>query len=186
MNLRKTADRYHLASIALHWLMLALFVGVYASINLRELFDKGSVPREALKSVHFMLGLAMFGLVWLRLAMRAIYPAPRPQPALPQWQAMAAKLAHLALYAIMVGMPLLGWLVLSAAGKPIPFFGLELPALIGQDKALAGQLKEIHEVVGTAGYFLIATHAVAALFHHYIQRDNTLLRMWPASRKMTT
>lgn len=184
MNLKNTVDRYHLASISLHWLMLALFVGVYASINLRELFDKGSVPRESLKSLHFMLGLAMFGLVWLRLALRAIYPAPRLQPALPQWQAVAAKLAHLALYALMLGMPLLGWLVLSAAGKPIPFFGLALPALIGPDKALASQLKEIHEIVGTAGYFLIGAHAAAALFHHYIQRDNTLLRMWPGSREV--
>jgi len=186
VNFKKTVDRYHLASISLHWVMLALFIGVYASINLRELFDKGSVPREALKSLHFMLGLLMFALVWLRLAMRAIYPAPRPQAALPQWQAMAGKLAHLVLYAIMIGMPLLGWLMLSAAGKPIPFFGLELPALIGPDKALAGQLKEIHEFVGTAGYFLIGTHAAAALFHHYVQRDNTLLRMWPGSRKMAT
>lgn len=182
MNSKITADRYHLASISLHWVMLALFVGVYASINLRELFDKGSEPREALKSLHFMLGLLMFGLVWLRLALRAIYPAPRPQAGLPQWQAMAAKLAHLALYALMVGMPLLGWLALSAAGKPIPFFGLALPALIGPDKALASQLKDIHEVVGTAGYFLIAAHAAAALFHRYVQRDNTMQRMWPAFR----
>jgi len=186
VNFKKTVDRYHLASISLHWVMLALFIGVYASINLRELFDKGSVPREALKSLHFMLGLLMFALVWLRLAMRAIYPTPRPQPALPQWQAMAGKLAHLVLYAIMIGMPLLGWLMLSAAGKPIPFFGLELPALIGPDKALVGQLKEIHEFVGTAGYFLIGGHAAAALFHHYVQRDNTLLRMWPGSRKLAT
>lgn len=186
MNFKKTVDRYHLASISLHWVMLALFIGVYASINLRELFDKGSVPREALKSLHFMLGLLMFALVWLRLAMRAIYPAPRLQAALPQWQVMAGKLAHLVLYAIMIGMPLLGWLMLSAAGKPIPFFGLALPALIGPDKALAGQLKEIHEFVGTAGYFLIGTHAAAALFHHYVQRDNTLLRMWPGSRKLAT
>ena len=186
MNSGKSADRYHLASIALHWAMLALFIGVYASINLRELFDKGSEPREALKSLHFMLGLLVFGLVWLRLAMRAIYPAPRPQPDLPRWQAMAAKLTHLALYALMIGMPLLGWLVLSAAGKPVPFFGLALPALIGPDKALAGQLKEIHEIVGTAGYFLIATHAAAALFHHYVQRDNVLRSMWPASRRMAT
>jgi cytochrome b561 len=186
MNFRKTVDRYHLASISLHWVMLALFIGVYASINLREIFDKGSMPREALKSLHFMLGLLMFALVWLRLAMRAIYPAPRLQAAQPQWQAMAGKLAHLMLYTIMIGMPLLGWLILSAAGKPIPFFGLELPALIGPDKALAGQLKEIHEFVGTAGYFLIGGHAAAALFHHYVQRDNTLLRMWPGSRKLAT
>lgn len=94
MNFKKTVDRYHLASISLHWLMLALFIGVYGSIELRELFDKGSVPRESLKSLHFMLGLLMFTLVWLRLAMRVIHPAPRLQPAPPQWQAIAGKLAH--------------------------------------------------------------------------------------------
>ncbi|MEO8119780.1 MAG: cytochrome b [Rhodoferax sp.] len=185
MDFKKTVDRYHLASISLHWLMLALFIGVYASINLRELFDKGSVPRDALKSLHFMLGLLMFALVWLRLAMRAIYPAPRLHPAPPPWQAIAAKLAHLALYAIMIGMPLLGWLMLSASGKPIPFFGLALPALIGQNKELAGQLKEIHELIGNIGYFLIGAHAAAALFHHYIQRDNTLRSMWPGSKNLS-
>lgn len=179
MNLQTTPSRYHPLSIAMHWVMLILFVGVYASIELRVLFDKGTEPREAMKSLHFMLGLLVFGLTWLRLAARAMHPTPAVQPALPKWQAQAAAAAHLALYAIMIGMPLMGWLALSAAGKPVPFFGLTLPALIGPDKLLAGQIKEVHEVVGTAGYFLIGLHAVAALFHHYIQRDNTLRRMLP-------
>lgn len=179
MDSNKPADRYHLASISLHWLMLALFLGVYASINLRELFDKGSAPRETLKTLHFMLGLLIFSLVWLRLALRALYPAPHLQPAPPRRQEIVGKLVHLMLYAIMIGMPLLGWLLLSAAGKPVPFFGLTLPTLIGQNKELAGQLKEVHEFVGTTGYFLIGAHAAAALFHHYILRDNSLRSMWP-------
>jgi cytochrome b561 len=177
MTSKKIADRYHASSVALHWLMLLLFIAVYASINLRELFEKGTPTREGLKSLHFMLGLLMFALVWLRLAMRVIHPVPGIQPPPAAWQEKLAKLAHLALYALMIGMPLLGWLLLSAAGKPIPFFGLNLPALIGPDKALAGQLKEVHEAIGTLGYFLIGGHAAAALFHHYVQRDNTLLRM---------
>jgi cytochrome b561 len=180
MAFNKLAHHYHKASIALHWLMLALFVGVYASIELRVLFEKGTELRETMKSLHFMLGLAMFALVWLRLAMRIKHPVPPIQPALAPAQDIGAKLAHLLLYGLMIGMPLAGWLLLSAAGKPIPFFGLQLPALIGLDKALAGQIKEVHEFVGTLGYFLIGAHAAAALFHHYIQRDNTLLRMLPA------
>lgn len=176
-------NHYHRASIALHWAMLALFMGVYASIELRVFFEKGSEPREMIKSLHFMLGLLMFALVWVRLAMRIKYPAPPIQPAPPVLQEMAAKLAHVALYGLMLGMPLAGWLLLSAAGKPIPFFGLELPALIGKNKELAGQIKEIHELVGTLGYFLIGAHAAAALFHHYIKRDNTLLRMLPAKTR---
>jgi cytochrome b561 len=179
MNLNTPSERYNTASIALHWAMLALFVAVYASIELRVLFAKGTEPREAMKSLHFMLGLLMFALVWARIWLRARHPAPHIQPEPASWQALGATLAHAALYALMIGMPLMGWLALSAAGKPIPFFGLELPALIGKNKELAGQIKEVHEAVGTAGYFLIGAHAVAALFHHYVQRDNTLLRMLP-------
>ena len=90
-----------------------------------------------------------------------------------------AKLAHLALYGLMIGLPLLGWLTLSAAGKPIPFFGLELPALLSPDKNLAGDIKEIHETVAELGYWLIGLHAAAALFHHYVRRDDVLRRMLP-------
>ena len=68
----------------------------------------------------------------------------------------------------------------DAAGKPIPFFGLELPALIAKNKDLADQIKQVHEFVGTAGYWLIGGHAAASLAHHYIQRDATLQRMLPA------
>jgi cytochrome b561 len=79
-------------------------------------------------------------------------------------------------------MPILGWLTLSAKGKVIPFFGLELPPLIGADKALARSLEDIHETIGTLGYYLIGLHAAAALFHHYITHDNTLWRMLPRRR----
>ena len=80
----------------------------------------------------------------------------------------------------MIVMPLLGWLILSGENKPVPFFGAQLPVLIGENKDLAKQLEEVHEVVGNVGYFLIGIHAAAALAHHYIQRDNTLTRMLPS------
>ena len=96
-------------------------------------------------------------------------------------QKLVAKLMHAALYALMIGMPLLGWLVLSAEGDPIPFFGLQLPPLIGPNEGLEETIKEIHETFGTVGYFLIGLHAAAALFHHYFVRDNTLKRMLPGS-----
>jgi len=127
-----------------------------------------------------MLGLSVFVLVWLRLlAARMAGSAPLTEPDPPKWQKLSAKLMHFALYFLMIGMPMGGWLLLSAAGKPIPFFGLELPALVGESKSLAALIKEIHEVGGTVGYFLIGFHSAAALFHHYVQRDNTLRRMLP-------
>lgn len=179
MNPRNTTDRYGTLSIAMHWLMLLLLVVVYAAIELREFYPKGSDPREALKHWHFMLGLSVFLLVWLRLMLRLSGPTPPIRPAVGVWQQRAAGAMHATLYLFMAGMPLLGWVVLSAKGKVIPFFGLELPALIGPDKALAGQLEDIHKTIGTVGYYLVGLHAAAALAHHYLLRDNALLRMLP-------
>ena len=182
MNWKNTATRYGSLTIVIHWLMLLLFVAVYGTIELRELFEKGSDPREALKTWHFMLGMLLFALVWLRIAARLSGPTPAIRPEPVAWQQLSAKLLHLALYALMIGMPISGWLLLSAAGKPIPFFGLELPPLIDTDKDLAKQIKEVHEFVGTAGYYLIGLHAAAALYHHVIKRDDTLTRMLPERR----
>src|SRR5574340_842607 len=177
--MKTSTSRFGSLSIGIHWLTLLLFVTVYGAVELHELFEKGSAAREVLMTGHFTLGMLVFVLVWLRLAARLSGPTPAIQPEPPGLQQLSSKLLHLALYVLMIGMPLTGWLMLSAAGKPIPFFGLELPPLIGENKDLARQIKELHEVVGTTGYFLIGLHAVAALYHHYIKRDNTLMRMLP-------
>lgn len=181
MNWKNTTDRYSKVSIILHWLMLGLMVATYACIELRELYPKGSDPREALKTWHFMLGLTIFWLVWLRIAARVLGGSvPRIEPALKAWQTAAAHLVHALLYGMMIGLPLAGWVMLSAAGKPVPFFGLELPALTGENTDMAKQIKGIHKLVGEAGYYLIGLHALAAVVHHHLQRDNTLTRMLPA------
>lgn len=171
--------RYGVLSIGLHWLMLLLLVAVYASMELRGIFPKGSALYNGMKTWHYMLGLSVFGLVWMRLAARLQAPAPPVSPALPQWQLRFSQTMHVALYLLMIALPLLGWLVLSASGKPVPFFGLELPALIAESKANAKLIKDVHETIATAGYFLVGLHAAAALFHHYVVRDDTLKRMLP-------
>ncbi|AIZ32229.1 cytochrome b [Pseudomonas parafulva] len=170
---------YARLSIILHWLMLVLLAAVYACIEFRGLFPRDSAERDLIKSLHFMLGLTVFVLVWLRLAMRVMRPTPPILPRPPAWQTGLAHLMHALLYLLMIGMPIAGWLILSAAGKPIPFYGLELPALIGKDPDLAKFIKGWHEQVGTWGYWLIGLHALAGLYHHYVRRDNTLLRMLP-------
>lgn len=182
MTLKNSTLRYGSLSIGIHWLMLLLLVGVYGAIELRVLFEKGSDPREALKTWHFMLGMLVFVLVWLRLAVRLSGPTPTITPELPKLQQLSTTALHMALYLLIIGMPLTGWLMLSAAGKPIPFFVLELPALIGENKALAKQIKEVHEFVGTAGYYLIGLHLAAAFYHHYLRHDNALMRMLPGRK----
>jgi len=179
MNASSASTRYHPLAIGTHWLTLLLFVAVYALIELRGIFPKGSDAREAMKTWHDMLGLTVFALVVLRLALRTTFSAPHIVPAPPPWQQRLASAMHLALYAFLVVMPLLGWLTLSAKGKPIPWFGLQLPALLDADKALGKRLEDVHEVIGNIGFALIGLHAAAALFHHYVMRDNTLRLMAP-------
>lgn len=166
-------------SISMHWLMLALLVAVYACIELREIYPRGSDAREALKTWHFMLGLSVFVLVWVRLLARALSTG---RPAARTWTRAPAAAVHLALYGLMIVLPILGWMLLSAEDKSIPFFGLSLPPLVAPDRALAERVEDLHTTLATAGYWLVSLHAAAALFHHYLLRDGTLRRMLPGLR----
>lgn len=172
--------RFSQISISLHWLMLILIAMVYATVELKGLFPKGGDFRQLLKPLHSGLGIVILMLVIVRIAYNIGRASPPIVPSPPVWQKLAGKLTHYLLYLFMVAVPVLGWLMLSAKGKPIPFFGLELPALIGSDRNLGKRLENLHETFAQVGYFFIGLHAIAALFHHYIARDNTLIRMLPS------
>lgn len=170
--------RYARLSMTLHWLMLALFVGVYGCIEIKGLLPRGHALKGLFLGAHALFGVAIFLLVWLRLLGR-LMPRPPIMPRPPAWQTGASHLMHLALYGLMIVTPLLAWLMLNAAGKPIPYFEFSLPTLVAADPDLARQFKHWHEWLGSAGYWLIGLHAAAGLFHHYWVRDNTLVRMLP-------
>jgi cytochrome b561 len=171
-------DSYNAVSIGLHWLTVVLFVAAYSTIELRELFPKGSDARDAMKWCHESVGLSIFILAGLRLLIRLVARPRFPKETHPWLRALSGA-SHAALYLLMITLPLIGWIMLSADGKTIPFFSVNLPPLIARDENLAGQLEELHETIGTLGYWLIGLHASAALFHHYVLRDKTLWRMLP-------
>lgn len=179
MNWKNSEQRYGTLSVSLHWLMFLLIVAVYACIELREFFPRGSDTRAAFKAWHFTLGLTVFALVWFRLLLRLLQPVPSITPPLPGWQRFFASAMHILLYALMIAMPIAGWMILSAEGDAIPFYGIDLPPLIAQNKDTAEQIEELHKTFGKIGYALIGLHAAAGLFHHYVQRDNTLSRILP-------
>lgn len=183
MTLRNTSTRYGSLAVALHWAMLALIALVYLCIEMRGYFPKGSAMRDALKTWHFMLGSSVFLLATVRLIVHLADVAPAITPVPPRWQRIASTGVHLLLYGFMLAMPALGWLLLGAEGKSVPFFGLQLPVPIAENAALADRLEELHETIGSAGYALIGLHAAAALFHHAIRRDDTLRRMLPWPRR---
>jgi len=182
MTATYSGARYRRPLIILHWFTLLLLIAVFGFIELRELFEKGTEARELMKAMHFTLGLTVLLTVMLRLFFRLQSQAPAIEPA-PHWlMHKAAQLVHLLLYALMIGMPIAGWLILSAAGKPIPFYGFELPPLIGENKDLSDAIKTVHKTAGNFAYFLIAVHAMAGLYHHHVRHDNTLLRMLPGRK----
>lgn len=174
-------NRYSGLTIALHWLMLVLIVASYTFILIRGEFPKGSEPRLLVKSLHFSIGVTIFALVWVRIAARlAGGPAPAITPPPPALQQRIGRLAHLALYGFLIGMPIGGMLILSFEGEPIPFFGLfQIGPLLAENEHYAEIVEELHEIGGTIGYGLIGLHAAAGLYHHYIRRDDTLRRMLP-------
>lgn len=180
MNETAVARRYPTSAILLHWLVLLLVVAAYACILLRVNYERGSDIREALKTWHFMLGLSVLAATLLRSGLRAfVWKAPPITPPPPPILHSLSVVAHVAIYLWLLTMPIAGWILLSAEGDPIPFFGLQLPPLTGVNEGLAKQVKDLHETGGTIGYFLLGLHAAAALFHHYFMRDNTLSRMLP-------
>lgn len=178
-----SSPRYAPSIIALHWLTVILIVLAYGAMEFREIFEKGTPGRDLMKATHFSLGLTILGLTLWRIAARVMTgPVPEIDPPLQPWMALAAKAGHLALYVFLIAMPILGWMILSGEGKAIPFWGLEMPALIGQNKETAESVEEIHKWIGTFGYLLIGGHAAIAILHHHVMKDTTLVRMMPKKK----
>jgi cytochrome b561 len=169
--------------IAVHWLVFALMACAYATMEFRGIFPRGSDGRLAMRAAHYALGLSVLALVLVRVPLRLSRGAPGIVPAPPAWQAGAAKLGHLALYALMIVLPVLGWLAYGAEGRVATLFGIALPMPIAPHEAWVKPLEAAHEVAGKIGYALVGLHAAAALWHHYVVRDNTLALMWPPSRR---
>jgi cytochrome b561 len=173
--------RYPRPLVALHWLTLLLLVGVYFTMEFRGAFPRGSEPRALMKMLHHSFGLTVLLLVLPRLVLRLRGPVPPITPPPSTALRLSAAAGHVALYLFMLGMPLGGWLLMSADGATISFYGLAVPPLVAPDKALAHLLEDLHETGATVGYVLVGLHAAAALYHHLLRRDDTLRRMLPGA-----
>jgi cytochrome b561 len=165
--------------VLMHWLMLFLIAMVYALMELRSFTTRGSELRLNMIALHYLLGLTVFALAWLRLIVRMRSHIPPLVPPQPPRQAAFAKIMLVLLYALMIGLPVLGWLTLSAKGRPVHLYLFDLPFLLDPNRGLARQLKELHETIANVGYAAIGLHAAMALFHHYVKRDTVLKRMLP-------
>ncbi|OLY96290.1 cytochrome b [Polynucleobacter sphagniphilus] len=169
--------RYNPISVAFHWLMAAIIVVTW-SIAIVVSDMPLSPARITGYSWHKWLGVTVFFLVILRLVWRATHLAPQLEIKMPVWQERAMQLTHFALYLLMMVIPLVGWLMSSAKGYTVNYFGLfELPDLLSKDKALGHQLKDLHEYLADILVALVCLHVLAALKHQFIDKDGLLSRM---------
>jgi len=171
--------RYAPSRRALHWGIFVLMVLAYVFIEGRENFERGSAARLAMVQAHFWVGMSILALMLPRLLLAFSRPAPAVSPPLPAWQALPAKAMYLLLYAMLLAQPVLGLLTAWTDGKEIllPFTQIALPALLAPNAALAHDFEDVHELVGTAFYWVVGLHVAAALYHHVFRRDDTLRRM---------
>jgi cytochrome b561 len=168
--------------VALHWLTaLALFAAA-ALILVRGEVD-GRAPRQWLLEGHRHFGLLVLGLFCLRVALRWRLGRLPASAGIGRLVRAAAALTHVAMYALLLSLPLLGWALSDALAKPVHVFGLTLPALVEPDPDLADTLQAWHLDAAWALLALVALHVGAALWHHFIRRDAVLRDMLPQRRR---
>jgi len=179
MPVKNTSEQWGSVSQALHWVVVALVLAM-AWIGL-TMGDLPSGPDKiAAYALHKSIGITLLALIVLRLAWRLHAGAPASLPGPPAWQERTASLTHWALYALLLAMPLSGWILNSASGYPLQWFGVfNLPAIAGKDQNLRELTGDIHEWLFWALVTLAVLHAAAAFYHHLFLRDATLARMLP-------
>jgi cytochrome b561 len=170
--------RFTVLQRALHWLMAVcilamLFIGVGMVSTI--------MPKYlTLVAIHKPLGIAILVLALVRLVVRLRSGAPPLPVDLPEPMKLAAYLSHYAFYVLMIGMPLIGWGMLSAAAYPVVLFGgVHLPAILPQSDSLHTLLWNAHFYLAFAFFALILLHIAAALFHGLVRRDGVFEAMVP-------
>jgi cytochrome b561 len=173
-------QRYTIPAIVLHWLIALLIVGAF-TLGLVMTDIPGISPAKLRYfSWHKWAGVTVLLLACLRLLWRLKARPPAFPDAMPAWQRRAAHGLHHALYLFIFAVPLSGYFYTLAAGFPVVYFGLfQLPVLIAKNKALADTLKPVHYWLAMTMAALVALHVLAALKHHFIDRDDTMRRMLP-------
>lgn len=169
--------RYDGRSIALHWLTVALVALAYLAIELRG--PSGGASRPLWTAIHIGAGLCILAVTVPRIFWRSRRRALAVQDGrgIVQW---LATVAHAALYVFLLVQPILGVLMLNTAGHPVVILGSSWSIQIAPVSPLLHSVtKQAHELIGNGFYFVIGLHALAALWHHFVVRDNTLRHMLP-------
>jgi cytochrome b561 len=172
---------YDGVAIFLHWATAFL---VFANFALAQTWDWVAKPtKELMEDTHMSFGVLLAVVIVARLIWRWL-PGHQVSSLEAGWMRLSSKVAHYALYVLLIAEAALGFAFRWGAGRPMEFFGAGIPPLTGAiDKATRHDLREIHEWIGWAIVTIAVVHALAALYHHYALKDRVLERMLPAARR---
>lgn len=170
------SQSYSTAARLFHWLTLTLLVVVFGIEYVVDSLPDAIQP--ALIDLHRSLGLTVWVATLARLTYRQIRGVP-PDIELPGWQVLGSRLAHLALYVLLLAEPLLGWAYTDLRGEPGRLFWIaDLPHLLAPaDRSVARMVHGWHALAANLLLVVVGLHAAAALYHHYVRRDPVLRRM---------
>lgn len=177
---KNTTERYGAVHKTLHWVIALCVIGMLIAG-----FLMGDIEDRALRfqvySFHKALGVTILGLMVLRLVWKLINrDLPRPLPTHPRHEQIAAAVVHWGFYALLIAMPLSGWILTSAANSTINWFGFfAVPSIAEPNQDLRETMEEVHEVLALGIIGLLALHVAGALKHVIIDKDSTLRRMLP-------
>ncbi|WP_416879048.1 cytochrome b [Litorimonas sp.] len=178
--------RYSKTAIALHWTIAVLIIGL---IIFGLLMTNPNMPnRFVLYQLHKSFGIMVLILSIFRLIWRLLHTPPPLPEGMKKWEVAAAKFTHIAFYVIMIGMPLLGWAMVSASPLPIPtelFWTIPWPDIpfIPESEELEDTFQFLHGNIGKLTIGLIVLHFGAAMKHHFVNKDNVFVRMFPWARE---
>jgi len=174
--------RYGAVAQTFHWVIVALIVTQFVLANLADDLPLGARKLELLAR-HKSFGMTVLMLAALRLLWRLKNPPPALPSAMKPIERLVARVTHIAFYVLLFAMPLSGWLMSSAKNYSVSWFGLfTWPNLIGKSQNAFKLLQTTHHVLSDALFATAMLHILAALKHHFWDKDDVLLRMLPFAK----
>lgn len=177
--LRNTKNSFGFVSKSLHWLMAVMLVGLFAVGLYMTSLDYYDPMYHTLPWWHKSIGLLVIFLLLIRFIWKMINPKPLPLESHKKWEVSLAEIIQKSFYGLVLLIGISGYLISTAKGKGIEFFNLfEVKALTpALEEDRADLIGEIHEILAIVLIVLAVLHAAAAIKHHVLDKDKTLLRM---------
>jgi cytochrome b561 len=177
MSLQNSAEKFGSLTKLLHWSIAALFIAQFFLVYRREYMPENSPESIQYILLHKSVGMIVLFLGLIMIAWHYVGTRPIMPMNMSKMENIAAKTIHFLLYLCMLMMPITGYLMSSLGGYGVSVFGLKLPNPFLKNESLAHLFKEAHEVISFVIIAVVSIHILAALYHHFIRKDNVLKRM---------